>query len=244
VPTTIIGIDCAVDARNVGLAKGSFATGALSVLSVGCGGTQAALVAQLTRWIAGSDRVLLALDAPLGWPDRLSHALANHTAGVPIDGDGDRLFRRYTDLVVKDRCRKRPLDVGADRIARTAMSALGLLGTLAQTVGDIPLAWTSSFPERVAAIEVYPAATLRGRGILCQGYKRPGDLDARRTIIDRLADHVDLQVERSNLVDDANRLDAVVCAVAGADFLRNEAVAPDDEALARREGWVWFRPPP
>jgi predicted RNase H-like nuclease len=241
--TTIIGIDCAVEARNIGLAKALLNDSGLSVVRVGCGGRDSDLLDLLTRWIGESERVLLALDAPLGWPDRLGSALANHVAGAPVDGESNRLFRRYTDDVVAERCRKRPLDVGADRIARTAMSALGLLGALARTLGAIPLAWTSSFPGKLAAIEVYPAATLIGRGIRSQGYKRPGDADARRTIVERLSDHVDLQVDRSDLVDDADRLDAVVCAVAGADFLRGETVAPDDEALARREGWIWFRAP-
>ncbi len=241
--TTIIGIDCAVDARNIGLAKALFTEKGLAIVRVGCGGTEADLLSLVTRWISESERVLLALDAPLGWPDRLSLALADHMAGVPVGSDSDGLFRRHTDVVVTDRCRKRPLDVGGDRIARTAMSALRLLGSLTRTHGAVPLAWTSSFPGRVAAIEVYPAATLSARGIRSQGYERPGDADVRRAIVDRLSDHIDLQVDRSDLIDDADRLDAVVCAVAGGDFLRNEVVPPDDEALARREGWIWFKPP-
>jgi len=54
-----------------------------------------------------------------------------------------------------------------------------------------------------AAIEVYPAATLRAHGAAERGYTQPGS-EARS---------------------------------------RGEATAPDDEALARREGWIWVRAP-
>jgi hypothetical protein len=37
--------------------------------------------------------------------------------------------------------------------------------------------------------------------------------------------------------------DAVVCTLAGADFLAGRVMAPDDLALARREGWIWVRQP-
>ena len=38
-------------------------------------------------------------------------------------------------------------------------------------------------------------------------------------------------------------LHAVLCLLAGVDFLSREAVAPEPErvALARREGWIWVR---
>jgi len=41
--------------------------------------------------------------------------------------------------------------------------------------------------------------------------------------------------------DDA--LDAAICVLAGADFLRGEAAEPPDIETARKEGWIWFRKP-
>jgi hypothetical protein len=48
---------------------------------------------------------------------------------------------------------------------------------------------------------------------------------------------------RQNL-DDADVLDAVVFAMAGADFMCGQALQPSDQTLARNEGWIWARLPP
>ena len=37
----------------------------------------------------------------------------------------------------------------------------------------------------------------------------------------------------------ADALDAVVCVLAGRDFLEGFEVPPDAPDLARREGWIW-----
>lgn len=78
---------------------------------------------------------------------------------------------------------KQTLDVGADRIARTARSALDILEQIRQLTGlPIDLAWQPDFAARVAAIEVYPAGTLRARQLPCTGYKRSGGAPARARI--------------------------------------------------------------
>jgi len=41
--------------------------------------------------------------------------------------------------------------------------------------------------------------------------------------------------------DDA--LDAVVCLLAGYDYMQGEVMRPDDQALAQKEGWIWVRQP-
>ena len=62
---------------------------------------------------------------------------------------------------IQQKLKKTPLDVGADRIARTAYAALHLLGSVrVQLHLSIPLAWAPTDISVVAAIEVYPAATL------------------------------------------------------------------------------------
>jgi hypothetical protein len=72
----------------------------------------------------------------------------------------NELFRRATDDDIKLRLGKRPLDVGADRIARTAAAALKLLDRLRRETGrPIPLAWTPDEDPTWRAIEVYPVAT-------------------------------------------------------------------------------------
>jgi hypothetical protein len=70
------------------------------------------------------------------------------------------MFRRMTDDEIHRRLRKRPLEVGANLIARTAHSALKLLGEIRERTGlAIPLAWAPVEALPYRAIEVYPAAT-------------------------------------------------------------------------------------
>ena len=71
------------------------------------------------------------------------------------------MFRRTIDLFIQQKPKKTPLDVGAGRIARTAYAALAILETLRTELGmAIPLAWTGADILPVAAMKVYPAATL------------------------------------------------------------------------------------
>ena len=87
----------------------------------------------------------------------------------------DHLFSRHTDRVVRARTGKRPLEVGADRIARAALRAVKVLGELrAETSLSLPLALTPGMPEEPSAIEVYPAATLLARGLASSGCKGRG----------------------------------------------------------------------
>jgi hypothetical protein len=37
-------------------------------------------------------------------------------------------------------------------------------------------------------------------------------------------------------------LDAALCCLAAADFLRGDVISPDDLSLAEREGWIWVSP--
>jgi hypothetical protein len=44
--------------------------------------------------------VLLAIDAPLGWPKQLAETLINHRAGMPIETPANVMFRRTTNLFI------------------------------------------------------------------------------------------------------------------------------------------------
>jgi hypothetical protein len=50
-----------------------------------------------------------------------------------------------------------------------------------------------------------------------------------------------IKPSRDVIIDDANLLDATVCALAAADFARALCVAPENPELARKEGFIWFR---
>jgi len=170
-------------------------------------------------------------------------ALAAHQAGLPLAVSANELFRRATDRFVKAKLGKQSLDVGADRIARTAHSALRLLADLRHATGlPIPLAWEPTHTIPVAAIEVYPAATLVAHGIPDTGYKKKESIVARRSIIDEISKQIKLPDNRAAMELSADALDAVVCVLAGYDFLRGEAYPPEERELALHEGWIWVRP--
>lgn len=237
----IVGIDCATEDKNMGVACARLAGRAIDILDVRVGDRAGSVLQQLVDSCASGEPTILALDAPLGWPAALGPALVSHRAGGRIPGEANTLFRRRTDAYIKDKLDRQSLDVGADRIARTAHSALRLLNDLAERLStQIPLAWGPQI-GRLAAIEVYPAATLAGYGIPARAYKDADAEPARRAIVQRLEHLVSMRCASEILLRDADALDSVVCALAGADFLRGEAQPPDDPTLAAKEGWIWSR---
>lgn len=202
-------------------------------------------VGTLLRWIreAGPDPVLIALDAPLGWPVALGQALASHRAGEPVHVQANELFRRETDREIRRRFGKTPLDVGADRIARTAHAALELLGELRTATGlPIPLAWSAQERAQVAAIEVYPAVTLLTHGFDTRRYDKRSRGTPLKTFVGNHAD-IDAGLE---LPEHMDVLDACVCALAGVEFLAGVCLGPSEEQRTRalREGWIWARERP
>ena len=107
-----------------------------------CALVKRAAASVIAGWVRDSqDPVLIAIDAPLGWPKPLAETLINHLAGMPIETPANAMFRRKTHLFIQTRLGKRHLDVGADRIARTSYAGLAILGTLRAELGmPIPLA--------------------------------------------------------------------------------------------------------
>lgn len=245
----LIGIDCSTSPRKVGLAMGQLRGGELSIDAIApTMGKLAEIEATIQGWLG--PRTLLAIDAPLGWPATMADALHSHVAGAllgSIETASNLMFRRETDRVIQARLGQTPLDVGADRIARTAHSALAMLDRLrSATERPIELAWRPGDVPESSAIEVYPAATLRARGWPYRGYKcREAKCRAvRETIYARLAGELSIcAAAKGPMLESDHVLDAGLCVLAGADFARGRGIRPENEALARREGWIWVRPP-
>jgi predicted RNase H-like nuclease len=237
---TIIGVDCATDPKNVGVARGFWEKNRLQITDV-TNGQFHAPEGIINEWISNSENCLVAMDAPLGWPQGFGHGLTEHSAGMPLQEEPNLFFRRETDRFVQRTFGKVPLDVGADRIARTALSALQLLGTLSEKIGmTIPLAWDAEF-SGIAAIEVYPAGTLKASHVQSSAYKRPDQREARQQLLAWLGNEAALPENLSLPLEDADALDAMLCVLAGADFLAGKAYPPTDLALAQKEGWIWIR---
>lgn len=240
---TIIGVDCATDPKNIGLARGLWQSGKLRITDVTNGHLDKPEEI-VSEWISTkAKKTLLALDAPLGWPKDFGYALSEHVAGIPLQNEANQFFRRETDRFVHRTYGKLPLDIGADRIARTALSALKFLGILSERTGvSIPLAWDADFTG-IAAIEVYPAGTLKASHIQSSAYKRIDQIEAREQILVWLAREAELPGDLSLPLEDADALDAMICVLAGADFLTGKTYPPTNLALAQKEGWIWIRKP-
>ncbi len=194
-----------------------------------------------------SGPTLLALDAPLGWPSRFGPALRGHAAGDVIAREANQLFRRATDDAVHAALKKRPLDIGADRIARAALAALRLLGDVREDLNQpIRLCWEPKTLTRTQAIEVYPAATLKERDFIHTGYKGSAAEArvARESISRKLSG--ELKIDSAALQqgrESDHLLDAMICVVAGFDFLDGKCLKPDNQSNVQREGWIWVRDP-
>jgi predicted RNase H-like nuclease len=243
--TLIIGIDVATAGSKVGLALAESdshdkAT-LLNVQLCGKGITPAQTVADWIKNVQGP--ILLAIDAPLGWPDKMGKELYKHSAGKVLSILPNEFFRRETDRFVQRQIGKTPLDVGADRIARTAHAALKFLDDLRKLLGKtIPLAWSPDF-SGISAIEVYPAATLKAWGIRSSGYKAKNQEGERKEILKGLSSWVEVGRYAPELVRNPDVLDGVACVVSGMDFISGKAMKPENRALAEREGWIWVREP-
>lgn len=262
----VIGVDCSTNPGKVGLARATWSSGTLTVSEVAFGskkpeGNWPLLVHE---WIGDSADALVALDAPLGWPSALSRTLVDHQAGAPLSGDvtkdADLMFQRLTDRVIHRMIKKKPIEVGANLIARTARDALLRLDCLRQHLHDsdgISMAWTPGQCQGLKVLKVYPAATLRSRQLPTAGYKgviRSGKRnetnaqerqrkarnakfrETRGTLITGLQEVVDIRLGNhlvTEMIKSDDILDAVVCCVAAGDFLSKEVISPQDPAVAK-----------
>ncbi|CAJ2376467.1 MAG: DUF429 domain-containing protein [Gammaproteobacteria bacterium] len=260
---SLIGVDCATKGENIGLALGWCDDEGVVHIKDACAGMEwDDVTKKLIGWIAAEKVVLLALDAPLGWPVALRSNIRCHKAGKPLRhvlDDADKLFYRQTDLKMI-KLYKRPLDVGANFIARTAHAALALLGELREKTGKkIRLAWTPGVPKNTQAIEVYPAATLiahagKDAAKIDKKFKSLSKkeklLKKKEKILEKIksAAFLDAKIKEQVFADESEQhvLDAVLCVLAAADFVRRDVIKPANCATRRRakkEGWIWVKSP-
>jgi predicted RNase H-like nuclease len=206
-PISLIGVDCAAQPQNTGLAWAILDGEVLVIREARCASSQASAASIVAQWMEESHRVLLALDAPLGWPAALGRELARHRAGAPLVSAAHAMFRRLTDDEIYRRFKKRPLEVAADRIARAAHAALKFLEELRGLVGhELPLVWSPTWRGRIGVIEVYPAATRIALGVP-RGSGSLAGLESR------------VRFEGGREPTSEHARDAVVCALTAVEFL-------------------------
>ncbi len=234
----ILGIDCATQPKNLGLCLAERTPESFAILETSTVKSQEELLETLGGWM--DKTTLLALDSPLGWPQPMGLHLAKHQAGEWVPVEADFMFSRETDRFVRKTFRKRPMEVGADRIARTALSALSLLERLRDRTGlamDVPI--TAGPIQKTSAIEVYPAATLLARGLVA-----PRGEDRRPWLAQRLSQELNLSGNlKRAIAANEHVMDALVCCLAGADFLAGDVFEPTNLKLAQKEGWIWIQRP-
>lgn len=236
----IVGVDCAAQWNRTGVSIARYRGNSVTIQQAWKGTKD--LPQRLADVLADSETALLALDAPLGWPTPLGLDLVRHAAGQELSELPDQLFIRDTDRFVREKTGKKPLDVGADKIARATAGALQLLAELRSRTGkSIPLAWTPELVGETKAIEVYPAATMLGWQYKAPSYKKPGQREERATIVRWLGGIIDITDVAPALESSDHVLDSAICILAGADFLQGRTYDPPDRPIAHREGWIWFR---
>ena len=257
--TCIIGVDCAAQPGKTGIAFGWRDQDYLffDSLLLPHRLTFQQIADRIAEYAKKGDRVLLAFDAPLGWPRSLSEELWNHHAGDRIKGDPDELFSRMTDRFVRDKTGIRPLEVGANLIARTSRSALELLALVVEKleIGFVPVVAGTGRSGLIEVVEVFPKLQLWALGLTTDGYKGTGDKEKEsreKLVMDLIrhkeTGHVHFEGVEIGMILDDNLLDAALCVLAGYDFLGGNCFPcpPKEEILdqAFKEGWIWFRPRP
>ena len=235
-----IGVDYSTDPKKTGLARASEGQSRLQCHEARTGRSPDDVVETLVRWLSDDPVCVIAIDAPLGWPKSMGDSLASHRAGQGIDVNGDLMFKRETDRTVQRTLNKRPLEVGANLIARTALAALKMVAQV-RTQVPVEMGWTPGAVSGRQLIEVYPVATLVSRELPTSNYKGREDEQRRAEMLDGLGVQLSDSLAKAETETD-HVLDAIICCVAADDYARGHALIPTDRALAVREGWIWFRP--
>ncbi|WP_394249639.1 DUF429 domain-containing protein [Arthrobacter pityocampae] len=231
------GVDLAAEPKGTALAVIDWSRSAATV-EVTLGVPDAAIA----RVAPDVDR--LGIDCAFGWPDDFVAFVTRHAEGLPVDGGGAegmawrrRLSYRATDRVTRELTGRWPLSVATDRLGLTAMHCAVLLDAIGDALGaPVDRAGGGT------AVEVYPAATLRGWGFDTRGYKN--DDGVREALLDRLlarAPWLGLgSTGRQLLVSSDDAFDAVIAALAARAHAlgRTRPVPPVYRDQARREGWI------
>lgn len=184
------------------------------------------------------------IDCPFGWPLPFVREVEGWAGGKPwgAGSERERLRYRRTDLHIRAAGHK-PLSVSSDYISSTAMLCARLLSQLE----GVDRTGTSG-----PAAEVYPAAALRGWGIVSTGYKdkRPAHRENAREKRAQILEALEAGLEGRLELDDELRarmlerehdlLDALICALVARAVQLGATTPPSDEeaADAAREGWI------
>ncbi len=248
IPATSLGIDLSAQPVKTWACVVTWSgAGALTAVDLHSRMTDAALIDLMTA------DVPVGIDAPFGWPQAFTTALAAYDSqGAWVDGQdvadeagwSRDLRLRGTDSDVQSLLGLTPLSASSSNLAVCAFRAAGLLARWGR-IGGRPLDRTDM---RTGVYEVYPAAALACWGLPFRGYKKPRDGRAvREVILDRIFDAIgatdacaEVSPEREQMLAGDHALDAFVSALVArlAALGRTRTPTEQQADAARREGWI------
>ena len=194
------------------------------------------------------DRMVLGIDAPLGWPAQFARSVIETPAAVPIylpapdAGEiANRLAYRWCDRVIHQACGKKPLSATFDRLGNNCTKAITACRLLAANDRARPA--EDRVPEApVTFLEAYPALWKAGAG-------KTGD-----PVVGAAAALAACHLPAAG----SDELDAVLCALTAACYDNRardlglslpQVAFPEDfahvaedppEEIIAAEGWAYF----
>ncbi len=225
--TLVIGVDLSLNHRNDAVAFGVWNRRELAMVRHRESRRDALLHMPAMMLADKPRRILLVLNAPLGWPE-----------------DGDQAFRQ-TDAFIRRVTGVRLPSFRTQRVPRLARTAEMWLGDLRRMTGsDWPVLRShASLPEEGAAvIEAYPEVAIARHGLDPRPFRARAAADWRARIVRRIqsAMHVpDALLDR--LIESPKALGAAMGVLAGFDFLDGHCQPPLPEIpvpTLEGEGWI------
>jgi hypothetical protein len=170
----VIGIDCAAQAKNIGVAVGESAGDRCRVYEVFKCSQVSALIDRVASVLGRSSRALLSLDAPLGWPVALISTLRSQSRPTPRPECGPAFLSRHGPGTSGAPCieaarrwrrsdrSRRETGAGATRGAETHRARRSRCsGSHDSRAGEAPSMCTPKPPPRHTA---WPSAAKREQG--------------------------------------------------------------------------------
>jgi len=236
----IIGFDSAVQESNIGLVLCNYLNGVITIEDKK--DSKLTSEEQIIKWSTTNELIIMGVDSPLGWPKYFGSSLKEHIAGNQIDSDPVSFFERTTDKFIYKTFKKKPLEVSADRIARTAYYTLNRLNYINKNIEKkYEILWNPNNILINGFIEVYPAATLIANDIIIKGYK--DNKSCRERIIHELKLKYQFNLNPDiNIINTDHDFDAFICCLAVHDFIQQNVYFPINEVdIYKTEGWIWTK---
>lgn len=252
----IVGVDCSTDNSNNGIATLDTKKMIMKLINQKNGMNTVDLIYEEISNFIGQDsddrKVLICLDAPLGWPEKFGATLSSHDAGEYIPVDKSTFFSRYTDEFCSSQLkldRNTVLDVAADKIAKTSYTVLEMINNLNNKFINnkkLSLVWDPREKFEIGIIEVYPRTWITQTRLSKLKYKSSHSANAKTKkrnrkwivgFINSLYTITNLNKQGTN----EHRVDALICCLIGDYFMRNMCCSPPNgNTIVKKEGWIWF----